>query len=122
MAVFDLLRYGPWEKRDVVLYAFDLLEPDGEDLRGRPIEERKCVLAKLLHKAKPSLQLIEHVEADGAIVFEHACKLGAERIVSKRIGSRYMPGRTDKWSRPRIPRRQRCDGCRRRIGTDDQAA
>jgi bifunctional non-homologous end joining protein LigD len=33
------------------------------------------------------------LEDDGAIVFEHACLLGAEGIVSKPRGSRYQSGR-----------------------------
>jgi bifunctional non-homologous end joining protein LigD len=103
VAVFDLLRHGPREKTDVVLYAFDLLELDDEDLRRQPIEERKRLLAKLLRKANPSLQLMEHIEAEGAIVFNHACKLGAEGIVSKRVGSRYVAGRTDKWVKTKNP-------------------
>jgi bifunctional non-homologous end joining protein LigD len=103
VAVFDLLRHGPRPKTDVLLYAFDLLELDGEDLRRRPIEERKRALAKLLRQARPSLQLMDHIEADGTIVFEHACKLGAEGIVSKRIGSRYVSGRTDKWVKTKNP-------------------
>lgn len=34
---------------------------------------------------------LEHVEGD--VVFRHACKMGLERIVSKRLGSRYRSGR-----------------------------
>jgi bifunctional non-homologous end joining protein LigD len=37
------------------------------------------------------------------IIFEHACKLGAEGIVSKRLGSRYVSGRTDKWVKTKNP-------------------
>ena len=33
-----------------VLYAFDLLELDGDDLRNLPIETRKATLASLLRK------------------------------------------------------------------------
>ena len=32
------------------LYAFDLLELDGEDLRGEPIEVRKHALTRLLRR------------------------------------------------------------------------
>jgi hypothetical protein len=32
---------------------------------------------------------------DGAILFKHACALGCEGIVSKRLGSPYRLGRTD---------------------------
>jgi ATP-dependent DNA ligase len=30
------------------------------------------------------LQLVKHIKLDGPLVFEHACKLGAEGIISKR--------------------------------------
>jgi bifunctional non-homologous end joining protein LigD len=46
---------------------------------------------------------MEHIEADGAIVFERACALGAEGIVSKRLGSRYVPGRTGQWVKTKNP-------------------
>src|SRR5262249_16860499 len=47
LAVFDLIR-GHGSKTSAVLCAFDLLELDERDLRRRPIEERKGLLAKLL--------------------------------------------------------------------------
>jgi len=38
--------------------------------------------------------LSEHVDGDGATVYEHAVVLGCEGIVSKRKGSRYVSGRS----------------------------
>src|SRR6516164_4789311 len=67
-----------------VLYAFDLIELDGSDLRGMPIETRKATLASLLRKSG-AVRLSEHIAADGSEVFAHACRLGAEGIVSKRL-------------------------------------
>ena len=44
---------------------------------------------------KPAVRLNEHIaHPNGAAVFHHACKLGAEGIVSKRLGSRYRSGRS----------------------------
>jgi bifunctional non-homologous end joining protein LigD len=86
-----------------VLFAFDLLELNGRDLTRNPIEARKAALAKLLHQARPSLQIVEHLEADGAIVFQHACQIGAEGVVSKRAGSCYEAGRSDKWRKIKNP-------------------
>jgi ATP-dependent DNA ligase len=34
----------------------------------------------------------EHISTDGPKVFAHACRLGAEGIVSKRLGSPYRSG------------------------------
>jgi bifunctional non-homologous end joining protein LigD len=93
LAVFDLLRRGDRVKYEAHLIAFDLLEFDGRDLRREPIEERKRRLADLLNGAKhPGLQLSEHVDQPGEVVFAHACALGCERIVSKRRGSPYRSG------------------------------
>jgi bifunctional non-homologous end joining protein LigD len=93
LAIFDLLRHGNWIKPDAVLFAFDLIELDGEDLRSQPIEERKRRLKTLLRRGVPGIQFSEHMQGDGAEIFAHACKLGCEGIVSKRLGSRYVSGR-----------------------------
>jgi bifunctional non-homologous end joining protein LigD len=69
------------------------LQLDGRDLTREPIEERKRLLADLLNRIRhPGLQLSEHIDLPGDLVFAHACKLGCEGIVSKRLGSRYRPG------------------------------
>jgi bifunctional non-homologous end joining protein LigD len=72
---FDRLRY----RRDddgVFLYAFDLIQLDGDDLRREPLATRKPTLASVVAKAWPGIRLNEHFEHDGPIVFAHACKLG----------------------------------------------
>jgi hypothetical protein len=38
---------------------------------------------------RDGIQLSEAITGDGAAIFRHACGLGLEGIVSKRIGSRY---------------------------------
>jgi hypothetical protein len=50
------------------------------------IELRSCQAAARLHS---SLVINNYYEADGAIVFREACRLGCEGIVSKRLGSSY---------------------------------
>jgi ATP-dependent DNA ligase len=102
MPVFDRLRYRR-DDRHVFLYAFDLLQLDSRDLRRDPIEDRKAELAKLLRRAKPGLQLNEHISEPGDIVFRHACKLGLEGIVSKRLGSPYRSGRSNDWLKSKNP-------------------
>jgi bifunctional non-homologous end joining protein LigD len=79
----------------VVLYAFDLIELDGEDWRSRPLEDRKARLAKLLRG--DGIYLSEHIAEDGAVVFEHACRMGLEGIVSKRRDLPYRSGRSKCW-------------------------
>jgi bifunctional non-homologous end joining protein LigD len=88
----------------VFLYAFDLLELDGVDLRRNPIEVRKEALANLLHsKSEVGLQLNEHFHEAGDVIFRHACKLGLEGIVSKRKGSPYRSGRSPDWLKMKNP-------------------
>ena len=103
MPVFDRLRYRRADKT-VFLYAFDLIELNGRDLRREPIEVRKRQLATLLRKALVGLQLNEHLEHEaGAVVFRHACKMGLEGIVSKRLGSPYRSGRSPDWLKMKNP-------------------
>ena len=88
VASFDLLRYRRRDDR-VFLYAFDLVELNGDDLRRYPLERRKADLARLLAPTRPGLRLNDWLDdVDGPTIFEHACKLGLEGIVSKRKGSR----------------------------------
>jgi bifunctional non-homologous end joining protein LigD len=102
LAVFDLIRRHDTGE-SAVLSAFDLLEADGTDLRRKPIETRKALLAKLLKGSHLSLVLNEHYEEDGAIVFREACKLGCEGIVSKRLGSIYRRSRSPLWLKVKNP-------------------
>jgi bifunctional non-homologous end joining protein LigD len=103
LAIFSTLRRRRNEP-DAFLYAFDLLELDGLDMRREPIETRKATLASLLRKGKPGVRLNEHIaHPNGAAVFQHACKLGAEGIVSKRLGSRYRSGRSPDWLKFKNP-------------------
>jgi bifunctional non-homologous end joining protein LigD len=47
--------------RTAILYAFDLIEHNGEDLRDRPFLERKAALARLLRDTKTGFLLNEHI-------------------------------------------------------------
>jgi bifunctional non-homologous end joining protein LigD len=99
---FEMLRSRRHDHR-AFLYAFDLVELNGRDLRGGPIEARKNALAALLSGAGQGLRLVEHIEEDGRAVFHHACRLGAEGIVSKRKDSKYRCGRSDWWIKSKNP-------------------
>jgi bifunctional non-homologous end joining protein LigD len=102
LAVFDLMR-GHRTIAGAVLCAFDLIELNGEDLRRTPIEKRKGLLAKLLRSSQLSIVLNKHYAEDGAIVFQEACRLGCEGIVSKRLGSPYRSGRSKYWIKTKNP-------------------
>jgi hypothetical protein len=66
-----------------------------ELVRGnnRRFWEPSRLLAGLVRWPRPDIALSDHLIGDGAIVFEHACRLGCEGIVSKRLGSHYRSGR-----------------------------
>jgi bifunctional non-homologous end joining protein LigD len=100
---FDRIRYRRHDDK-VFLYAFDLIELNGGDLRREPLDTPKATLASLLRRAEPGLQLNEHIEEeDGETVFRHACKLGLEGIVSKRRDSHYRSGRSPDWLKMKNP-------------------
>ena len=86
--------------------AFDLLSLEGDDLRQRPLEERRKALARLV-RGVASIQFSQSVAGDGAVVFAHACQLGLEGIVSKRAGSRYRSGASRNWLKCLNPEFQR---------------
>jgi bifunctional non-homologous end joining protein LigD len=112
---FDRIRYRRHDT-DVFLYAFDLIELNGNDLRREPLEVRKATLASVLAKATSGLRLNEHLEhEDGAIVFRHACKMGLEGIVSKRKNSPYRSGRSTDWLKMKNPA---CEAVRREAEED----
>lgn len=79
------------------LIAFDLLELAGEDLRPRPLAERRAILAETLIGAPPAIQLSEHMSSGGEAMIRHACEMGLEGIVAKRTDRPYRSGRSEDW-------------------------
>ena len=102
LSLFDRLHSGRHDG-EVVLYAFDLLELNGDDLRTLRLEERKAKLAALIAPLATGILLSEHIEEDGAIVFRHAFRLGCEGIVSKRRDAPYRSGRVRTWIKVKNP-------------------
>jgi bifunctional non-homologous end joining protein LigD len=78
-------------------YIFDLLHLDGEDLRARPLIERKEKLKSLLQGIRAPLLYSSHIEDDGDLIFARACDLKLEGIISKKKNDRYRSGRTQSW-------------------------
>ena len=77
-------------------------------------------LASILRKSRPGVRLNEHLEHDcGLTVSQHACALGCEVIVAKRLGSRYRSGRSPDWLKFRILLRPRRSVRRKRTGVDN---
>jgi bifunctional non-homologous end joining protein LigD len=103
---FDALRAALSKRhasRGVFLYAFDLIELDGRDLRQEPWVARRTALAGLLSEAEPGLRLSEHLESHGPAMFKRACALGLEGIVSKRPDAPYKSGRSPHWLKVKNP-------------------
>jgi DNA ligase D-like protein (predicted ligase) len=86
-------RSGP-----IALWAFDLLHLDGEDLRARPLSERRAALERLL-AAKPAaaLRLSEILTGDAAERWAEACAAGWEGLIAKVADGAYSPGRSKEW-------------------------
>src|SRR5215472_10366673 len=102
LASFDLIRYRRHDD-STFLYAFDLIELNGDDLRRDRLEVRKATPASIVAKASPGIRFNEHMEGDGPTVFSHACKMGLEGIVSKRKNSMYRSGRSPDWLKMKNP-------------------
>jgi len=89
---------------DAFLYAFDVLEIDGRDMRNDSWARRRDVLVRLLADADPGIRVNDHIEnVDGTVVFRQACVMGLEGIVAKRRDSRYRSGRCREWIKIKNP-------------------
>lgn len=76
---------------------FDLLYLNGEDYAQRPLIERKKALEKLLKSKKLThLHYSDHFSSEPGLL-EHACKIGAEGLVSKNRKSHYSGRRNHDW-------------------------
>ncbi len=86
-------------KVNLTYFAFDLLHLDGHSLRHLPLLERKDLLEKLLSGLDDDapIRFSEHFAADGKKVFNEACNLGAEGIVSKLASAPYSSTRGNSW-------------------------
>jgi bifunctional non-homologous end joining protein LigD len=81
----------------MLFYLFDVMHLDGFDLRAAPLLDRKRVLAGLLDGIGPPILYSDHMELEGVVMFDHACKLELEGVVSKQRDARYRSGRNETW-------------------------
>ena len=87
-----------WEPHRLVLFAFDLLLLDGQDLRRLPLIERREKLRQVVPvDACLAIQFSDHYEGEGTELFKRACAMGLEGIVSKRALSAYRSGPSKFW-------------------------
>jgi bifunctional non-homologous end joining protein LigD len=82
--------------------AFDLLWLDGEDLRGRPVEERRELLESLLAGAPRGVELAEEVPGPAAAALARARSERWEGIIAKARGSVYEGRRSRAWLKVKV--------------------
>ena len=92
---FELIQQGRLE--EAILFAFDLLRLDGEDLRGQPLEKRRDLLRSVLSNATAELRLAEAVEGSIDEALEEMRRRGMEGLLLKARGSLYEKGRSRQW-------------------------
>jgi bifunctional non-homologous end joining protein LigD len=96
------------KKIPVEVYVFDLLFLDGEDLTGRPLEERRELLEPLVVPEHRILTTL-YVDGEGTPLARAAREQGFEGVVAKKLGSRYLPGRrSSEWRKIKLLNRQDC--------------
>jgi bifunctional non-homologous end joining protein LigD len=88
----------------IVLVAFDLLYLNGNDLRKLPLAERKTHLKKMIKGTY--IQFSESFTGAGSEIYQHACKVGLEGVVSKVADSRYNSGRGNDWVKKTCAQRE----------------
>ncbi|WP_181700205.1 DNA ligase D [Chthonobacter albigriseus] len=85
---------------NIAYVVFDILFAAGEDLRKRPLLERKDRLADVLGRADgQTIRIAPFMTGNGPTVFGNVVGGGAEGIISKRADSPYVAGRTSVWAK-----------------------
>jgi bifunctional non-homologous end joining protein LigD len=82
---------------EVQLYAFDCLACDGDDLCRLPLHLRKTNLAQLRGRAEGMFVAPFEQGEIGPELFEAACRMGLEGLVSKHRERVYRGGRSPDW-------------------------
>jgi ATP-dependent DNA ligase len=102
VADFEAL-HGRSHYADAVAFGFDLMMLDGEDLRPLPWLLRRQKLKRLLGRRTLGLSFSREHLGHGPKVYEAACRMGLEGIVSKRVDSSYRSGRSTAWVKVKNP-------------------
>jgi bifunctional non-homologous end joining protein LigD len=88
------------------LFAFDLLELDGQNLTALPNVARKEKLGALIGDGTPQVHFADHVVGAGEKLFRAMCDAGQEGIISKQADAPYRGVRTKNWLKVKCTRRQ----------------
>ena len=84
---------------NLVFFVFDQLFAGLEDLRPRPLSERKEQLQATIKKAPETIRYVDHFVTAGDAVLRSACRMHLEGIVSKRLDAPYVSGRAETWTK-----------------------
>lgn len=98
-------------REPAALFAFDLLELEGRDLRARPLLERKAALERVL-PVSARIVYAQHVGENGERLYADVERLGLEGIVGKRADSPYRRGRTSDWVKVKTAHGRAIDAAR----------
>ena len=102
---FSTLKNAIADGGAMTLFAFDLLEQDGEDLTGLSTVDRKERLRAIVANGD-RLQFAEHVLGAGEELFATMCREGLEGVVSKRADAPYAGARNRTWLKAKCIQRQ----------------
>ncbi len=110
VASFSLLQADLSEGRSdrMVFYAFDLLQLNNSSWLGKPLAKRKLRLEELLSR-QPEHAVVRYSEdfaETGEVMLSHACRMGLEGVISKRVDAPYHSGRTLDWIKSKCIQRQ----------------
>jgi bifunctional non-homologous end joining protein LigD len=95
-----------------VFYAFDVLQLDDQDLRGKPLRTRKRFLRRLVpHGDHWRLRYLDHVRERGQDLYTAACARDTEGIVAKWAdGPYHVDGARTSWVKIKNPTYTQAEG------------
>lgn len=93
--------------QDIIYYLFDAPYLNGEDIRDRPVQERRKLVEKIIPRRTASLlRYSATFDADHRSIIESACAMSLEGVIGKRSGSTYVSRRSDDWIKLKCRSRQ----------------
>lgn len=99
---FQLLQQSARE----MVFVFDILWRNGEDLRGRSYDQRRAILEEVLRNAPAGVRIAERLDPPGSKALARAESAGAEGIIAKKRTSIYEPRRSKEWLKIKVVKQQ----------------
>lgn len=92
--------------QNLTYIVFDLISIDGEDIRNKPLFERKEILEALIKDSPENLYYSRHIKGNGKESFNVACEASMEGIIGKKYNSVYSGTRNGDWIKLKCDKRQ----------------